>query len=251
MSASESRNKIVELPGRASFATTHWSVVLGAGQEDSSAASESLEKLCRTYWYPLYAYIRRSGRDPHTAEDLTQEFFLRLLEKNYLKNIQREGGRFRSYLLTALKHFLINEHQARIVARRGGGQPLLSLDELQAEARYQVETADPATPENLFDQRWASMLLQQAMERLRADYAADGKVDLFDQLKPYLTGAEHTQAYADLAARLGMSEDALKMAVFRLRKRYGAALRAEVAQTVTGPHEIEEEIRHLIRLSVK
>lgn len=237
--------------GGAVFATTHWSVVLAAGQDDSPAASQALETLCRTYWYPLYAYIRRGGHAPHDAEDLTQEFFARLLAKDFPAGISPLGGKFRSYLLTALKHFLANEREYAQTAKRGGGKIAFSLDELDAETRYQFEPADEETPESLFEKRWASTLLDQAMHRLQAEYLAAGKADLFDRLKPFLTGADRSIAYAGLAAQLQTSEDAVKMAVHRLRKRYGEVLRAEIAQTVARPQEIEEEIRQLIRLAAK
>ena len=228
------------------FATTHWSVVLAAGQHGSAAAEEALEKLCRTYWYPLYAYIRRRGSNVHEAEDLTQEFFARLLDKNSLADIRREGGKFRSFLLTALKHFLINEWQQRQAAKRGGGKPIISLDELDAEKRYQFEPADIATPELLFERRWAATVLDQVLRRLRARYAADGQTELFEALQPCLTGAEKAPAYSELATRLDTTESAVKMAVHRLRKRYGECLREEIALTVNSPAEIEDEIRCLI-----
>lgn len=233
------------------FATTHWSVVLAAGHGGSSAASEALEKLCRTYWYPLYAYVRRRGSDVHEAEDLTQEFFARLLDKNSLAGIKREGGKFRSFLLTALKHFLINEWQQRQTAKRGGGKPIISLDELDAEKRYQFEPADSATPELLFERRWAATVLDQVMRRLRERYTADGQAELFEALQSCLTGAKQTLAYAKLAAKLSTTESAVKMAVHRLRKRYGECLRAEIALTVNSPAEVEEEIRCLIAAAGK
>ena len=233
------------------FATTHWSVVLAAGQGGSLAAEEALEKLCHTYWYPIYAYVRRRAGDAHEAEDLTQEFFARLLGKNSLASVQREGGKFRSFLLTALKHFLINKWQQRQTAKRGGGKTLLSLDEVDAEKRYQFEPADETTPEVLFERRWAATVLEQVRRRLRARYAADGQAELFEALQPCLTGAEQTLAYVDLAARLGTSESAVKMAVHRLRKRYGESLRAEIALTVDSPAEVEAEIRCLIAAAGK
>jgi RNA polymerase sigma-70 factor (ECF subfamily) len=228
------------------FHTTHWSVVLSASRKDSAHAAEALEKLCRTYWYPLYAYIRRRGHDAHEAEDLTQEFFTRLLEKNSLAEIKPEGGKFRSYLLTLLKHFLVNEYERHQAQKRGGGQVLFSLEELEAEQRYQFEPVDQITPEILFERCWAAALLDQVMSRLRAEYVAHCKTDLFEKLRPCLTGADGLIAYAELASQLDITENALKMTVYRLRKRYGELVRAEIALVVSSPAEIEQEIRCLI-----
>lgn len=230
----------------AQFHTTHWSVVLAAGQTSSPRAHEALEKLCRAYWYPLYAYVRRSGRTAHEAEDLTQEFFARMLEKDFPAGIKPEGGKFRSYLLTSLKNFLVNEWASRQTAKRGGGKTMLSLEDLGAEARYQSEPADQATPERLFERRWASALLDQVRQGLREEYAAEGKDRLFESLRPSLTGAAQSIPYDALAVQLGISEGAVKTAVYRLRKRYGELLRSEIAQTVDRPEDVEDEIRCLI-----
>ena len=228
------------------FATTHWSVVLAAGQKDLPQAAEALEKLCRTYWYPLYAYVRRKGYAPEDAEDLTQDFFARLLQKDFPAGIKPDGGKFRSYLLTALNHFLVNDWEARQTRKRGGGATVFSLDGLDAEARYALEAADPATPESLYERRWAATLLEQVRHRLREEYSAEGKAELFERLQPCLTGTERLIAYDELAAQLGTTEGAVKMAVLRLRKRYGYLLRMEIAQTVVTPEEVAEEIRALI-----
>ena len=233
------------------FTTTHWSVVLAAGELGSSRSAEALETLCRTYWYPLYAYVRRKGYGPHDAQDLTQEFFTRLLGKHAIEGIRREGGKFRSFLLTALNRFLINEWEHQHAQKRDQGKVAFSLDELEPEARYQVERADAATPETLFERQWAATLLAHVMSRLRDEYARDGKAELFQRLQPCLTGAEQMLPYAELAVRLGMTGDAVKMAVHRLRKRYGELLRAEVADTVTSPQEAEDEIRHLIAVTAR
>ena len=234
------------------FTTTHWSAVLAAGHQDGPLAAEALEKLCRTYWYPLYAYVRRKGYAAHDAQDLTQAFFARLMEKQALVHIQREGGKFRSFLLTALRHFLVNEWEHRRAKKRDAQQVAYSLDELDVESRYQSEPADDqANPEILFDRQWAATLLEQAMNRLSEDYAREGKADLFQRLQPCLTGVEPALPYADLAALLGMTDNAVKMAVHRLRKRYGELLRAEIADTVASPQEVEDEIHHLIAVAAR
>jgi RNA polymerase sigma-70 factor (ECF subfamily) len=233
------------------FATTHWSVVLAAGQSADAQASAALEDLGRTYWYPLYAYVRRRGHSPEDAQDLTQEFFAGLLGGQAFGQITREGGKFRSFLLTALNHFLVNEWEHRRAQRRDERKIAFSLDEFDPEARYQFEPADEATPERLFERQWAAALLGQVLRQLRDEYAGEGKVNLFEQLQPCLTGAEQMLPYAELAMRLGMTEDAVKMAVHRLRKRYGGLLRAEVANTVASPQEIDDEIRHLITITAR
>jgi RNA polymerase sigma-70 factor (ECF subfamily) len=232
----------------AAFATTHWSVVLAAGQTDSPQAAQALETLCRTYWYPLYAYVRRRGHTPEDAQDLTQEFFTRLLDRKALEHLTREGGKFRSFLRAALNHFLINEWEHRRAAKRDERQVAFSLDALAPEARYRVEPAEPMTPETCFERQWAATLVEQVLNRLRDEYAAGGKAELFRRLQPCLTGAEPRLPYADLAPGLGLTEDAVKMAVHRLRQRYGQLLRAEIAHTVARPEDVEEEIQHLIAI---
>jgi RNA polymerase sigma-70 factor (ECF subfamily) len=228
------------------FVDTHWSVVLKAARQDSPGAAEALERLCRTYRYPLYAFIRRRGHNHHDAEDLTQEFFARLLDKNYLKNITMEGGKFRSYLLTLLKHFLANEWNRERTQKRGDGKPLLSIDDKEAETRYACEPADYSTPEALYDRRWAMALLDLVMNRLRAERIAAGKGELFEALRGHLTGADKSVPYAEIGARLGMSEGAVKKAKLDLTRRYGRLLWAEIAATVSSPEEVEEEIQYLI-----
>lgn len=228
------------------FRTTHWSVVLAASRRNAPDAQDALAKLCQSYWYPLYAYVRRRGHDSHEAEDLTQEFFARLLDKNYLEGITREGGRFRSYLLTTLKHFLANEWERARAQKRGGGKALVSLDDQDAEARYKFEPADSATPEILFERRWALTVLDQVMVRLRDEYITQGKAVLFEHLQPLLAGDKSLIPYAEVGAALSMSEGAVKVAVHRLRKRYGQLLQDEIAETVAAPEEVEDEIRYLI-----
>jgi RNA polymerase sigma-70 factor (ECF subfamily) len=243
---SSANNRETSAEGRAHwFATTHWSVVLTAGQGASPDADAALEKLCRAYWYPLYAYIRRQGRSPHDAQDLTQEFFARLLEGNYIGSVQREKGKFRSFLLAALNHFLANERARDNAAKRGGGKALLCLDEQTAEGRYSLESSAHDSPANAFDKRWAITLLERAFAQVREEFAAAGKKEVFDHLKNFL--AEDTSAgdYAAVAGKLGMTAGAVTVAVHRLRHKYRDATRAEVAQTVANVHEIDDEIRYL------
>lgn len=227
------------------FATTHWSVVLAAGRDTSTKSDEALAKLCGGYWLPLYGYVRRRGYDAHEAEDLTQEFFARLLAKNYLGDVQRERGRFRSFLLAALKHFLANEWDKARAAKRGGGQPLVPLDVPSAETRLGVDPAHEATPDKEYDKRWALTLLEQVLARLRQEFLEEGKEALFEELKGTLTGDKATAPYAELGARLGLSEGAVKVAAHRLRQRYRELLRAEIANTVAGSEQVEDELRHL------
>lgn len=226
------------------FATTHWSVVLTARESAAPQAKAALEKLCQTYWYPLYAYIRRQGHAPPDAQDLTQEFFGRLLEKNYLEAVQREKGKFRSFLLASLNHFLANERQRARAAKRGGGRVIISLDDT-AENLYALEPAATASPEDIFDKRWAIALLEQAFAGLRAEFLATGKGQIFDRLKTFLAEAGASGDYAPVAAQLGMSANSVAVAVHRLRHRYRELVRAEVAHTVSSPDEIEGEMRHL------
>jgi RNA polymerase sigma-70 factor (ECF subfamily) len=232
--------------GQGLFATTHWSVVLAAGREESPQAAEALGKLCRTYWYPLYAYIRRRGHSPEDAQDLTQEFFARLLEKHSVAGADREKGRFRSFLLGALKHFLADEKDKAEAKKRGGGRTIISLEQACAEERFGAEPADELSPDKIFDRRWALTVLEQATTRLRAQYQGEGQAQLFDSLKSYVTGERAALSYAEAAARLGLSESAVKSAIYRLRRRYHGLVREEVAQTVADPKELEEEIRHLM-----
>jgi DNA-directed RNA polymerase specialized sigma24 family protein len=230
------------------FATTHWSVVLAAGQQESPQAAESIEKLCRAYWYPLYAFVRRQGRNPHDAEDLIQGFFARLLEKNYLADVDQAKGRFRSFLLAALKHYLANEWDKAKAVSRGGRVEFLSLEAEASESRYWEEPASGLTPERLYEQRWACVLLERVMVRLQHEFDASGKGPLFEVLKGFLLGEERAPSYADLAAQQGLSHGALKMRVQRLRLRYQRLLREEIAQTVASREEVEDEIRYLFNV---
>ena len=217
-----------------------------AGRQNPGQAAESLERLCSVYWRPLYAYIRRQGESAHDAQDLTQEFFLRLLEKDWLNAVDQGKGRFRSFLLAALKHFLSNERDKARAQKRGGGQAPLPLDFTGEETHLRFQAADQLTPEIIFDRRWATTLLEEALVRLRREYANQGKEPLFEQLKTTLTEERGRVAYSALAASLSMKEAAVKMAVHRLRQRYRECLRAEIAQTVATTGEIEDELRHVM-----
>ena len=224
---------------------TRWSVVLAARQADSPQAREALATLCQTYWYPLYAFIRRQGHRPHEAQDLTQEFFARLIEKQYLAPLRREGGKFRTFLLTALQRFLANEWDKARARKRGGGQPPISIDAAAAESRYDLEPSHCLTPEKIYEQRWAQSLLDLVMRRLREEYAAREQAILFEQISGSLSRQRGAVPYAEIAAQLGTTEGAVKMAVHRLRARYRELLREEIAQTVATPADIEEEIQAL------
>jgi RNA polymerase sigma-70 factor (ECF subfamily) len=226
------------------FVTTHWSVVLTAGRSDTTRAQDALSKLCQTYWHPLYAYVRRLGNSPPDAQDLTQEFFTRLLQKHYLAAADEHRGRFRSFLLAALKHFLANEWDKAGAQKRGGGQIPLSIDFGPAETSCRFEPVD-TTADKIYERRWALTLLEQVLGRLREEYVRAGREKLFDQLKPTLTEASRTVRYAEMGARLGLSEGAVKVAVHRLRLRYREVLRAEIADTVASPEEVEDELRNL------
>jgi RNA polymerase sigma factor (sigma-70 family) len=234
--------------GAAQFGQTHWSVVLSAaGRQNPSQAAESLEKLCSLYWRPLYAFIRRQGESPHDAQDLTQEFFLRLLKKDWLNSVDQNKGRFRSFLLAALKHFLSNERDKARAQKRGGGQSPLLLDFADAETNIGFQPADDQTPEKAFEKRWALTLLEQSLARLRKEYSDRGRQEIFEQLKTTLTEGRSDVAYAKLSAGLGMSEASVKMAVHRLRQRYREVLRAEIAETVARESEVEDELREVFR----
>lgn len=230
------------------FPATQWTVVLAAGGTPSPDSAAALEQLCRSYWYPLYAFVRRSGYAPEDAEDLTQTFFARLLEQNWVVHADRHKGRFRSFLLMAMKRFLANQWDKAKALKRGGQVRLVSLPLDTAETRYCREPADTRTPEQLFEKHWALTLLASVLRRLRADYTRDGKGALFHALEPCLVGSRDTQPYAALGGELGMSEGAVRVAVCRLRERYRECLKAEIAQTVDSPAEVDEELRHLLRV---
>jgi len=232
--------------GSPQFPATRWTVVLNAARESSPGAAEALARFCHAYRYPLYAFIRRRENCSHEdAEDLTQEFFFQLLEKEYLKGITIEGGTFRAYLLTLLKHFLVNERNRQCAKKRGGGKPHLSLDYKDAETRYACEPAENSTPETLFERSCAITLLDRVRDRLRADYVDRGAGHRFEALQVHLSGAERLVPYAELAERLSMSEGAVKKAVHDMRQRFGSLLRAEIAATVSSLQEVDEEIQNL------
>ncbi len=232
--------------GPAAFQSTHWTVVLEAARQDSPSGQAALAVLYQTYRHPVYAFIRRSGQPVDEAADLTQDFFARLLERNWLASITREGGRFRSVLLTAVKHFLANERDHARTQRRGGGQPLLSIDDESPEIHYQAEPVERVTPELLFERRWALRMLEKVLERLRHEYLRAEKADLFEELKVFLSGSARPMPHAELAAKYEISVSAVGVAVHRLRRRYGELLRQEIARTVNDPQEVDDEIRHLI-----
>jgi RNA polymerase sigma factor (sigma-70 family) len=229
----------------AAFTTTHWSVVLEA-QGESPAAQEALEKLCRAYWWPLYGFVRRNGYNPEESQDLTQGFFALLLEHRDLDAVRREKGRLRSYLLTSLKNFLAKARRRELAIKRGAGQALVPLDELLARERADLEPADNLTADRIFERRWALTLLDQVLTRLESEYRSAGNGKLFDSLKEFLSDEPNRRSQAEVAAELGMTENAVKQAVHRLRQRYRELLRDEIAQTVAVPGDIEDELRHFI-----
>ena len=233
---------------QAVFATTHWSVVLTAGRSDTTRAQDALARLCQTYWYPLYAYVRRRGYSAHDAQDLTQAFFARLLEHQSLNCADPERGRFRSFILTAMNHFLASEWKRGMAQKRGGGTLAISLDLAAAEERFDLEPADRSAPDKMFEKQWALALLAEVLNRLEGEYQGEGKTDLFAALKQTLLGVRESQPYAELADSLGMNESAVKVAVHRLRKRYRELIRAEIANTLDRSQNVETEMRHLFQV---
>jgi RNA polymerase sigma-70 factor (ECF subfamily) len=235
-------------PPREHFPQTRWSVVLAAHGPDDGRAARALDELCRAYWFPLYVYVRRRGVSPEDAEDLTQGYFAALIERGFLTQANRERGKLRSFLLTTLKHYLADEWTKAGALKRGGRRAVIPLDSADAESRYAMEPADEASPDRLFDQRWALTLLDNVLAALRADYADAGRERLFDGLKAFLAWNSADSAYREAAAELGMKENAVRVAVFRLRRRYGDLLREQVADTVTSPGEVPGELEHLLSL---
>jgi len=227
------------------FVTTHWSVVLSAGRNDTTRARAALEQLCRSYWHPLYVYVRGAGYSREEAEDLTQEFFARLLAHNAVARADPARGRFRSFLLASLKHFLANEWEKARARKRGGGAQLLPLEFDTAETRYAQPVAPGDTPDRAYDRQWALSLLEVVLGRLRREYREAGREDMFADLKDTLGGGRSEIPYRELGARMGLSEGAVKVAAHRLRQRYRELLREEIANTVAGPEEVEEELKHL------
>ncbi len=227
------------------FATTRWSLIVRAAKPDDPESHAALATLCQSYWYPIYAYVRRRVADVHEAQDLTQSFFARLLEQGTMARANPDKGRFRAFLLTSCKRFLINEWERAAAAKRGGDRRLLSLDLDVGESRYAAEAVDTLTPERLYEQQWAITLLARVMDQLQAECAAKGKQAQFEQLKGYLSGSARTRPFAAAATALGMTEAAVKVASHRLRTRYRELLRAEIAQTLEDQDDVDDEIRNL------
>jgi DNA-directed RNA polymerase specialized sigma24 family protein len=231
--------------GAFAFATTHWSIVLEA-QGESPAAQEALENLCRIYWRPIHSFLRRQGLAQEEAEDLTQGFFALLLERRDLSAVRREKGRLRSYLLTALNHFLSDERRRAMAIKRGKGQRLIPLEELRADQSTDMEPADALTAERIYERRWASTVLERVLKLLQDEYASTGRAELFDSLTQLLPDEPGTPSQADIAARFDMTDNAVTQAFHRFRRRYQLLLRQEIAHTVATPGDIEDELRHLI-----
>lgn len=231
--------------GQAIFSTTNWSVVLEA-QGQSPAAQEALEKLCRTYWRPVYSFVRREGIKTEEAEDLTQRFFALLLERRNFDDVRKEKGRLRSYLLTSLKHFLVSEHRRAVTAKRGKGQQPIPLEELAAIGSADIEPADLLSADRIYERRWALTLMEQVLRRLRDEYAMAGNAELFDLLKQLLPDEPGAPSRAEIAAQLGMTENGVRQSLYRFRQRYQILLRDEIAHTVAIASDIEDELRHLI-----
>ena len=235
--------------GRRSFETTRWTLVLPAAGSYDPVSREALSGLCESYWYPLYAYVRRRGYDRSTAQDLTQGFFAQLLEKKCLKEADPERGRFRAFLITSLKHYVANEWDKERAQKRGGGQTLLSLDFDNAEGLYQLEPADEITPEEIYNRRWALTQVERAINELREEMIKMGHPERFEALKGFLTGESEETPYAQVAESLGLNEGAVRTAVHRMRRRFGALLREQVAQTLADEQDVDGEIRYLLSVS--
>src|SRR4051794_26947738 len=230
----------------ASFETTRWSVVLAAGARASPQSAQALARLCTCYWPPLYSYVRRRGYPPEAAQDLTQAFFARLLEKKTVSAANRQRGKFRCFLLASMKHFLSNEWDRSQAQKRGGQVEFISFDAAAFERGYAGEASHDLSPERLFDRRWAVTLLQLVLDELRRQLVAEGKAKFFERVKGHLAGEAPEHSYRELGAELGMSEAALKVAIHRLRRRYGLLIRQHIAQTVASPEEIADELQHLL-----
>jgi RNA polymerase sigma-70 factor (ECF subfamily) len=231
--------------GAAQFTSTHWSIVVEA-QGESVAAQEALEKLCGIYWRPIYGFVQRRGVGPEEAKDITQGFFADLLERRNLTAVRREKGRFRSYLLGALKHFLVDERRRAMALKRGKGQRLIPLEELSADERTEIEPTDPVTAEQIYERRWASTVLERVLGLLKNEYVAAGNAALFDSLKQLLPDEPGGPTQADIAGQLGMTDNAVRQAFYRFRQRYRSLLRGEIAHTVATPGDVEDELHHLI-----
>ena len=227
------------------FSTTHWSVVLGAGYGSESAAQAALERLCRTYWYPLYAYLRRRGYGHEDAEDLTQGFLIQLLERKSFTHVERNRGRFRSFLLAGLNYYMSDQRDRATALKRGAGKSAMVFDAQTAEGRYRLEPMDDDSPDRVFERRWALALLDQVLQRLEQEFLETSRGGLFERLQVFLVAGRGEASYAEAAAALGMSQEAVRKAVQRLRLRYQELFREEIAHTVANPEEVEEELRHL------
>lgn len=230
--------------GHGSFATTHWSVVAQA-REASPENESALQFLCQTYWYPLYVYVRRQGRTPEDAQDLVQGFFAHVLEKRCFQAADHEKGKFRSFLIGALKRYMATEWDRANRLKRGGGKQIISLDDAQTEDRYLAEPPDNNTPEKAFERQWARTLLDQVLARLESEFALAGKTPLYERLRVFINGDSKELSYSETGEKLGMSEGAVKVAVYRLRITYRELLREEIARTIENPKDVEDEIRHL------
>lgn len=230
------------------FATTHWSVVVGAGAASSPEAEAALTRLCQTYWLPVYAFVRKRGHSPEQAQDLTQAFFANFLEKQQVTKANRERGRFRSFLMTSVENFLRNENDRAQAQKRGGGRPLLSLDEQDAEAHYLQEPTTEMDPAKAFEQRWAATLLDMVLKRLQAEFGETGRGDLFDAFQPHLWDDAEATPYPALAQRFGLSLANIKVTAHRMRQRYRELLREEIAHTVSLPSQVDDEIRYLMQV---
>jgi len=243
--AENSERPLSNSVGGALFPPTWWSVVLLAGQNSSEKSHEALAMLCQAYWFPLYAFLRRQGKSPHDAEDLTQGFMLHLLEKETLSRVKREKGKFRSFLLASLQYYLADERSKQMAQKRGGGATLIDLDGQQAEELYQAELTDNLDPAKVFERRWSMTLLERTLSRLESEFSEPGRKERFQELRIFLLGEPRTLSCAEAGKRLGIREGAVKVAVLRLRQRFGELLRAEIASTVATPEEVEDELRYL------
>ena len=233
---------------RKNFHTTHWSAVLAAGDRHAPNCEQALAALCRTYWYPLYGYVRGCGFSPEDAQDITQSFFCRLIEVDLLARANRDRGRFRWFLLKSLQNFLRNEITRAGAQKRGGGRDVVSWDAMEAEQRYAAELVDPGSADLIFDRRWARAIMEQALDKLSGEFSRSGRRELFERLRHYLACEAREGEYVNIASELGLSTAAVKVTVYRVRQRYREIIRSEIAHTVSDPAEVDDELRHLAQL---